>query len=115
MTFTQLDSVFLNQKNSLVHQVTKELLDALEANSLSREAGRELAIEVLGAKDAWKTTDDLIEFLQKTSEGYPFLQKLYTDFQVSIKSDYASNELREKDNEKLEAIQTQLTKLSQSN
>ena len=114
MTHTQLDSDFLVKKHFVVNQITKELLDALEANALSREAGRELATEVLEEKDTWQTTDDLLNYLKKSSGEYPFLLKLYESFQRSIKEEVDEKSLSAKDNQKLEQIQDQLSKLSQA-
>lgn len=114
MAYTQLDSDFLNKKHSLVHQITKELLDALEANELSKVAGQELAIEVLEAKDLLRTNEDILAFIAKLSSSYPFLKKLQTEMLSNNINTNIVNELSEKDSQKLEQIQDQLTKLSET-
>jgi hypothetical protein len=113
MTHTQLDSEFLSKKHFVVHQITKELLDAIEGDMLSRESSRLLAIEVLEAKDTWKDTAEILAFLQKCSDKYPFLQKLNSSFQKSVQENQAASTMSRQDSEKLEQIQQQLSKLSQ--
>ncbi|MBP6045280.1 hypothetical protein KA525_03980, partial [Candidatus Woesebacteria bacterium] len=113
MTHTQLDSEFLSKKHFVVHQITKELLEAIEGDLLSRDSSRLLATEVLEMKDAWKDVDDILTFLKKCSEDYPFLQKLNESFQKKIQEDRAALTLSKQDAQKLENIQQQLSKLSQ--
>ena len=114
MTHTQLDHDFLSRKHSLVHQITRELLGALEAGTLSREAGQELAIDVLEAKDTLQTDEELLNFLKQLATSYPFLRKLHQDFQASLSQSSATKEFSKEDNVKLEQIQNQLSKLSGS-
>lgn len=113
MTHTQLDSEFLSKKHFVVHQITKELLEAIENDLLSRDSSRLLAIDVLEAKDSWKNVGDILAFLKKCSEDYPFLNKLDESFQKTIREDQAAADLSKQDARKLEHIQHQLSKLSQ--
>ena len=71
-------------------------------------------MEVLESKDSWQTIEDLVIFLKKTSVDYPFLRKLSERFQESVKGEKVSKKFSEKDSQKLEQIQDQLAKLSQT-
>jgi|GEM_PF-5131762 hypothetical protein len=114
MAHTQLDHDFLSSKHSLIHKITGELLDELQAGKLSQSAGQQLAIEVLEGKDGLRSNEELITFLKKISSEYPFLRKLHKDFQSSILQSNTAKELKKEDIAKLEQIQDQLVKLSGS-